>query len=104
MKLISSIVLLLVFVIFAATLNMANPDPVAIKFYIGFDQEVHIFMLLAVPFAIGLVLGVVIMSISVMRNKMKVGKTKRELSKVEKEVQNLRSAPITEPMKDEIQS
>ncbi len=61
-------------------------------------------MLLAVPFAIGLLLGVVIMSVSVMRNKMKVGKTKRELSKVEKEVQNLRSAPITEPMKDEIQS
>ena len=41
------------------------------------------------------------MSFSVVRNKMQVGKTKRELAKVEKEVQNLRAAPITEPMNDE---
>lgn len=104
MKLILSLVLFLVFIVFAATLNMANPDPVSLKYYFGFEREVHIFILLAAPFAVGLILGVAIMSISVMRNKMKVGKTKRELSKVEKEVQNLRSAPITDPMQDEIQS
>jgi len=41
------------------------------------------------------------MSFSIVRNKMQVGKTKRELAKIEKEVQNLRAAPITQPMKDE---
>ena len=44
------------------------------------------------------------MSISVMRNKMQVGKTKRQLAKVEKEVQNLRAAPMTDPVKDEAPS
>ncbi len=104
MKLISSIVILLLVSVFAATVAMSNSGAVSIKYYFGFEKEVPIYLLITAPFVAGLIVGVAIMSISVMRNKMKVGKTKRELSKVEKEVQNLRSAPITEPMKDEIQS
>ena len=58
-------------------------------------------MAIIVPFIIGLLGGVVIMSLSVMKNKLQVGKTKRQLNKVEKEVQNLRAAPMTAPMNDE---
>ena len=101
MKKILSIILFLVFALFALTLNLKNPDPVTLRYYFGLEREVDLFVVLLVPCAIGMLLGVLLMSFSVVRNKMQVGKTKRDLAKIEKEVQNLRAAPITEPMKDE---
>lgn len=102
MKKILSIILFLVFALFALTLNLKNPDAVTLRYYFDIEREVDLFVVLLVPFVVGMLLGVLLMSFSVVRNKMQVGKTKRELAKVEKEVQNLRSAPITEPMKDEV--
>ena len=71
------------------------------RYYFDLEREVDLFVVLLVPFVVGMLLGLLLMSFSVVRNKMQVGKTKRELARVEKEVQNLRSAPITQPMKDE---
>lgn len=101
MKKVLSIILFLVFALFALTLNLKNPDAVTLRYYFGFESQVDLFVVILVPFAIGMLLGVLLMSFSVVRNKMQVGKTRRELAKVEKEVQNLRAAPITDPMKDE---
>jgi len=102
MKKVLSIILFLVFALFALTLNLKNPDVVTLRYYFDIEREVDLFVLLLVPFIVGMFLGVLLMSFSVVRTKMQVGKTKRELAKVEKEVQNLRAAPITEPMKDEL--
>lgn len=101
MKKILSIILFLVFALFAFSLNLKNPDPVTLRYYFGFEREVDLYVVLVLPFLIGMFLGVLLMSFSIVRNKMQIGKTKRELAKVEKEVENLRAAPITEPMKDE---
>ncbi len=101
MKKILSIMLFLVFALFALTLNLKNPDPVTLRYYFDLERQVDLFVVLLIPFVIGMLLGILLMSFSVVRNKMQVGKTKRELAKVEKEVQNLRAAPITEPMNDE---
>lgn len=101
MKKILSIILFLVFALFALTLNLKNPDPVTLHYYFGLKGEFDLFIVILVPFLIGMVLGVLLMSFSIVRNKMQVSKTKRELAKIEKEVQNLRAAPITDPMKDE---
>lgn len=101
MKKILSIILFLAFALFALTLNLKNPDPVTLRYYFGIENQVDLFVVILIPFAIGMLLGVLLMSFSIVRNKMQVGKTKRELAKVEKEVQNLRAAPITEPMNDE---
>lgn len=101
MKKVLSIILFLVFAMFALTLNLKNPDPVTLSYYFGIERQVDLFVVLLIPFATGMLLGVLLMSFSIVRNKMQVGKTKRELAKVEKEVQNLRAAPITEPMNDE---
>lgn len=98
MKKILSLILFLLFFVFALTLNLKNPGAVTIKYYFGIEREVELFILLLIPFAIGMLLGVLLMSFSVMKNKMQAGKSKRELAKVEKEVQNLRAAPISEPM------
>ena len=46
------------------------------------------------PFFIGMILGVLVMSLSIIKNKRRVGVAKKALVKVEKEVQNLRAMPI----------
>lgn len=102
MKKVLSIILFLVFALFALTLNLKNPDVVTLRYYFDIEREVDLFIVLLVPFVVGMLLGVLLMSFTLVRTKMQVGKTKRELAKVEKEVQNLRAAPITEPMKDEL--
>ncbi len=102
MKKVLSIIMFLVFALFALTLNLKNPDAVTLRYYFDIEREVDLFVVMLIPFVLGMLLGVLLMSFSVVRTKMQVGKTKRELAKVEKEVQNLRAAPITEPMKDEV--
>jgi uncharacterized membrane protein YciS (DUF1049 family) len=100
MKKIFSIILLVVFTIFFILLIFENGDPVTFNFYFV-TIDTKLYWIITLPFLIGLLCGVLIMSLSVMRNKLKVGKTKRQLNKVEKEVQNLRAAPMTAPMIDE---
>ncbi|MBL4672983.1 MAG: LapA family protein [Arenicella sp.] len=102
MKKVLSIILFLVFALFALTLNLKNPDAVTLRYYFDIEREVDLFVVLLVPFVVGMLLGILLMSFSVVRTKMQVGKTKRELAKVEKEVQNLRAAAIAEPVKDEV--
>ena len=101
MKKILFFIVFIFFVVFALTLNIKNPGQVTLNYYFGIQRELDLYLVLIAPFAVGLILGALLMSISVIRNKAQVGKTKRKLSKVEKEVDNLRAAPITEPMKDE---
>jgi len=98
MKKLLSLIIFLLFAIFAFSLNLKNPDSVTLKYYLGLEAQVDLYVVLIVPFIVGLLLGVLLMSISVFRNKMQVGKAKRELAKVEKEVQNLRVAPVSKPM------
>jgi uncharacterized membrane protein YciS (DUF1049 family) len=102
MKKILSLILFLLFAVFALTLNLQNPDSVTLNYYFGLQAEVDLYVVLLVPFVIGLLLGVLIMSVSVLRNKMEVGKTRRRLTKVEKEVENLRAAPISEPNQTDV--
>jgi len=96
--------LFLLFALFALSLNLKNPDSITLKYYFGLEAQVDLYIVLLVPFVFGLLLGVLLMSVSVFRNKMAVGKTKRKLVKVEKEVQNLRAAPMSDPMNDEMPS
>ena len=102
MKKLFSIILLIAFAVFFILLILENSSLVTFHFYF-IEYETKLFAVMIVPFLVGLLFGVLIMSLSVMRNKMRVGKTKRQLNKVEKEVQNLRAAPISmaAPMADE---
>ena len=55
-------------------------------------------MVLTASFLSGMVIGWLFMSLSVFKNKRQVGKAKKQLAKVEQEVENLRTMPI----KDEV--
>jgi len=43
MKKVLSIILFLVFALFALTLNLKNPDPVTLYYYFNLEQEVELF-------------------------------------------------------------
>lgn len=98
MKKLLSLIIFLLFALFAFSLNLQNPGSITLKYYFGLEAQVDLYVVLLVPFVIGLLLGVLLMSITVFRNKMQAGKVKRKLAKVEKEVENLRAAPVSEPM------
>ena len=94
MKKLFYLLIFLGFAVFAFTLNLSNPETINLKYYFGFSGDFPLFIVLMAPFFIGMVLGVLIMSLSVFKNKRQVGVAKKALSKVEKEVQNLRAMPI----------
>lgn len=100
MKKIFSIALLVALSIFFILLIKENTSEVTFGFYF-IQYEGALFKVILMSFIVGLLFGVLIMSLSVMRNKLQVGKAQRQLSKVEKEVQNLRATPTITPVSDE---
>jgi len=98
MKRILYIIVFLVVALFAFTLNHKNPDNILVNYYFDIQWNVPLFIVLVVPFFTGMLLGVLMMSVSVLKSKRHTSQTKRSLAKVEKEVQNLRAMPI----KDEV--
>lgn len=81
-------------VLMALTLSLKNPQDVALNYYFGLSWEGPVALALILTFVFGLLIGWLLMSFSVLKNKRVVGKTKRQLAKVEKEVENLRAMPI----------
>ena len=83
---------------FAFTLSLKNPQLVSLHYYFGLNLNAPLIMVLTITFISGLILGWLFMTLAVFKNKRQVGKAKRELAKVEEEVENLRTMPI----KDEV--
>lgn len=92
MKKLLALSILFVFTLFSYSISMKNPDSVTLTYFGGLKVEVELFLVLFTPFAIGMLLGVLIMSVSVLRNKLRAGTAARKLVKAEQEVDNLRSA------------
>jgi len=90
--------ILIVFFVAALTLNLKNPQPVTINYYFDLQWQTSLVLALTAAFAIGLLLGWLIMTFSVFKNKRQVGQARKQLAKAEKEVENLRTMPI----KDEV--
>ena len=97
MKKILSLLLVILFLLLGFVLHLKNPDLVFFSFpFIERQAPLGLLMLLAM--LIGIVIGALLMSFSLMKSKMLGRKAKRDLAKVEKEVENLRAMPI----KDEV--
>jgi len=97
-KLIVLLSVLVVLTAIATSIQLKNPDSIDISYYFGFSQSVPLYILLFGPFLIGLITGALLMSVSVVKNKMKTRSEHNKLIKVEKEVENLRAMPL----KDEV--
>lgn len=94
MKRLFYLLIFLIFALFAFTLNLKNPQIITVSYYFNISWDLPLFLVIMLPFFVGMVLGVLLMSLSVFKNKRQVGKTNRELKKVEKEVENLRAMPL----------
>lgn len=97
MKKIFSLLLVVIFLLFGFILNLKNPDVVAFSFPF-IEHEAPLGLLMLIAMLIGVLIGALLMSFSLMKSKMVGSKAKRDLAKVEKEVENLRAMPI----KDEV--
>ncbi len=97
MKRIFNLLLILIFALLGFVLHLKNSEQVAFSFpFIEWDAPLGLLLLLF--FVIGVILGACLMSLSLMKSKLAGNKAKRQLAKVEKEVENLRAMPI----KDEV--
>lgn len=94
MKKLFYLLLFLLIALFAVTINLKNPQTVQLSYYFNVQWEGPLVLVLTATFLLGLLFGWLLMSVSVLKTKRLVGKTKRQLSKVEKEVDNLRTMPI----------
>ncbi len=88
----------LLLAVFALTINLKNPQSVVLNYYFDLSWEGPLVLVLTATFLLGLLFGWIFMSMSVIKNKRVAGKTKKQLAKVEREVENLRAMPI----KDEL--
>lgn len=83
--------MLFILALFAATLFLKNGQHVTVSYYFNFEQVASLASVMLVCFACGLIVGALIMSVSLFKSKHVANKTKKQLSKVEKEVGDLRS-------------
>ena len=93
-KLIYAVVVIIIFAI-AFTINLKNPQSVTLFYYFGIEWQTKLMWALTAAFGVGLLIGWLIMTVSVLKNKRQVGKAKKQLAKVEQEVENLRAMPIS---------
>jgi putative membrane protein len=94
MKIIGFIIILLI-VIFGVTFAILNAEPVTVYYYIGIKQ-LPLSLLIAITFGVGLILGLSLMSLMILRMKAEKYRLKKRLKVIEKEVENLRTIPIKE--------
>ena len=88
----------LVFFVVGLVLHLRNEAMVTFSFPFltssdGEDYQLGLLLLGAM--AVGMVLGALLTSFSLIKSKMVTKKAKRDLSKVEKEVENLRAIPTS---------
>ncbi len=93
-KLFYAVVVIIIFAI-AFTLNLKNPQALTLYYYFGIEWQTSLMWALTAAFGVGLLIGWLIMTVSVLKNKRQVGKAKKQLAKAEQEVENLRAMPIS---------
>ncbi len=69
-----------------------NSEPVSLSLLPSFQIEWSLAAIVLSAFVAGLLIGLLLVSVSLFGQKVKTGKAKRDLKKVEKEVENLRMA------------
>ena len=97
MKKLFSFFLVVIFLLLGFVLHLKNPNLVQFSFPF-IEKEAPLGFLMLLSLLIGIVIGALLMSFSLMKSKIIGNKAKRELAKVENEVKNLRAMPI----KDEV--
>lgn len=88
-----SFILLLMIILIGITFATLNSNIVTLHYYIG-QRDMALSLLLVSVFAAGCLLGILVMLLLFIREKIKSYHLKHKLKLVEKEVENLRAIPI----------
>jgi len=86
-------IIILCLVILGITFALLNSEPVILHYYLG-DQQLPLSLLLACSFAVGLLFGMLVISIKLMRAKSNTRRIKKKLKLAEQEIANLRVIPV----------
>ena len=92
-KFLVSLALVLFVAAFAFSVYVVNQDQfITFKYVFDIEWTANIATFLFLTFVIGMIVGALLVSFSLLGQKMKTGKANRQLKKVEKEVEGLRAA------------
>ena len=94
MKRLFYLLLILILLVFGISFSLKNPEPVSISYYFGLGWSGPMSWLMLVVLAIGCLLGVLLTFTWALRSKRRLSKLKKEIRKMEQEVNNLRALPI----------
>ena len=93
MKVLSMLMMVAIFA-FGLMFSIFNPGKVSFDYFFG-QADVALSLLLLGVFVVGVMLGVGVMMLVLWREKYRSRKVSKQLYQVRKEVDNLRSVPIT---------
>ena len=88
--------LLLGFAVLGAGFASINPEPVTVHYYFG-DLTLPMGMLLLSVMAVGMVIGLLVSMLMVVKTRRENRSLKKKADLVNKEVNNLRTIPVKEP-------
>lgn len=92
MRIISYIFLIIVIVL-GITFATLNSQTVTINYYVG-HRELPLSLLLVSIFAAGCIVGLIVSSWAVLKNKIKNRRLRKRLELADKEIENLRAIPL----------
>ena len=94
MKLFFYLLLFVAVVAFGLTFSLKNPQLVEINYYPDIVITAPLVVVLLVTLLLGVVIGVLVMSMSQLRKRRQLSRAKKEILKLTEEIQNLRALPI----------
>jgi lipopolysaccharide assembly protein A len=94
MKLFLYLLLFIVIVAFGLTFSLKNPQLIELHYYPDVVISSPLTVVLLVTLLLGVLIGVVAMSVSKLRKGRELARARKEILKLSEEVQNLRSLPI----------
>lgn len=97
MKLFLYLILFTLVVAFALTFSLKNPQVVTLYYYPDLSITAPLVVVLLVTLLLGAIVGLLVGWGRLLRKQHELGRVRRELKKLDQEVQNLRNLPIKEP-------
>lgn len=88
-----SYVIIIILILLGITFAVLNSDTVTVHYYSG-EQALPLSLLMAISFAIGIIIGVLVMLPKVWRLRLERRRLRKKLNHAEQEIENLRQMPV----------
>jgi len=88
-------IIIIILVLLGITFAVLNSNNVTVHYYAG-TQDLPLSLLMALSFAIGIILGLLVMLPKVLRLRFQARRLRKKLIVAEEEINNLRKIPISD--------